>query len=105
MKLFKLDPQQIDDGVIKLVVGFGEPATNAEIVSEVDSEAPSLNGQLLLINGPASLPVAFVIAHKYVHTFAAVACFDPKLGAYVVSVSHDPNYRVGQLVKEEELVG
>lgn len=84
-----------------LNIGFGAPAQNTDIVKYVEKNAPAISGvELLKINGPASLPVAFVLAHKYVHQVGAVAVFDPKLGGYVVSVSHSPKYKVGDLITE-----
>ena len=57
-------------------------------------------GGLLKINGPASLPVAMVLARKLSHLFAAIAFFDPKLNKYVVAISHsrNPDYAVGNLI-------
>lgn len=85
-------------------VGFGEPATNQEIVVDaakgVDDALTSFGGgRLALVTGPASLPAAVAIGHKLVHRFGAVACFDPKLGGFVVAVSHDPEFKVGQLIQ------
>jgi len=85
--------------VFLLKVGFGDPATNAEIVPFVAENAPDANGAVLLINGPASLPVAMALAHKYAHVFGAVAAFDPKLSGYVVAISHDPELPVGKVLK------
>lgn len=88
-----------------LNVGFGAPASNDVIVADVastlaemKSEGILAGGSLLKINGPASLPVAVVIAHDVTHLYGAVAVFDPKLQAYVVSVSHNPAYAVGDLI-------
>lgn len=74
-----------------LKVGFGDPADNATLVVDADAALKSLNlqgGELVLINGPASLPVALVLGHAISHLFGAVACFDPKMAGYVVAVSH-----------------
>ena len=83
-------------------VGFGDPATNQEIVVDAVSGfkaiAPQLHGKVVAINGAASLIAAIAIAHEVAHITKAVAAFDPKLGGYVVAVSHDPNYKVGQLI-------
>jgi len=83
-----------------LTIGFGDPATNAELVQFVKDNAPEIKGiPLLKVNGPASLPVAAVLIHKYAHTVGSIAVFDPKLGGYVVSVSHNPEYKVGDVIK------
>jgi CRISPR-associated protein Csx3 len=86
-------------------VGFGDPATNDVIVRDVAAMLPDIllhnphpGGPLLKINGPASLPVAVVIAHAVTHLYGAVAVYDPKLGKYVVSVSHNPDFKIGDLI-------
>jgi len=74
-----------------LKVGFGEAAGNDVIVRDAELALKALGeigGKLCLINGPASLPVAFVIAHGVCHLFGAVACFDPKIGGYITCVTH-----------------
>lgn len=86
-----------------LKIGFGDPAPNTEIVREVaegfrDLQLPG--GELLLINGPASLPVAFALAHHVCHLYSAVGVFDPKLSGYVVAISHDPKFSVGDLLPQ-----
>lgn len=91
------------DGVLR--VGFGDPAQNDKICREVAVlleqmivEGTLAGGPLIKINGPASLPVAVVIAHAVSHLYEAVAVFDPKLGQYVVAVSHGNQLRVGDLI-------
>lgn len=91
------------DGVLR--VGFGDPAQNDKICREVLPlleqmvvEGTLAGGPLIKINGPASLPVAVVIAHAVSHLYEAVAVFDPKLGQYVVAVSHGNQLRVGDLI-------
>lgn len=88
-----------------LKVGFGEPAQNdaivrdaAERLAELALDGTLSGGPIIKINGPASLPVAVVLAHGLSHLYGAVAVFDPKLGKYVVSTTHNPAYRVGDLV-------
>jgi len=58
----------------------------------------SAGGKLIKINGPASLPVAMAIAHAIAHLYEVVGVFDPKLGKYVVAVSHGNEYRPGDLI-------
>jgi|SRR3989338_3920935 len=93
----------IVDGVLK--VGFGAPAQNDQIVKDAETrlnemvEAKELTGgEIIRVNGPASLPVAMVLAHKLGHLYQAVACFDPKLSKYVVGIAHGDKFTVGQLV-------
>jgi CRISPR-associated protein Csx3 len=87
----------------KLTVGFGSPATNAEIVSEVVKTASETfsgrGGVALRVNGPASLPVAFVLSHAVAHLYGCVAVWDPKLSGYVVAISHG-GPEVGSLLPE-----
>lgn len=88
-----------------LKVGFGEPTQNDKICAEAAATLKEMaengtlaGGPVLKINGPASLPVAIVIGHAVSHLYEAVACFDPKLGKYVVSVCHGVQYKVGDLI-------
>lgn len=92
-----------DGDVLK--IGFGEPAQNDQIVKDAEmrlnemTESGELSGgKIAKINGPASLPVAMTICHKIAHLYGAVACFDPKLSKYVVAVSHNPAYSLGDLL-------
>jgi CRISPR-associated protein Csx3 len=55
-------------------------------------------GSLLRINGPASLPVACVLVHKVAHLYGAIGVFDPKLGKYVITITHNPMYKLGDLI-------
>lgn len=89
-----------------LKVGFGEDAQNDQIVQDAAEKLDRLiasgdlaGGTLLKVNGPASLPVAFVLAHKVAHLYGAIAVFDPKLGRkYVVCITHNPSYRLGDVI-------
>jgi len=98
--IIDFDPEQS-----VLHVKFGDTATNAEIVqdaarilAEIKADGGLQGGALLRINGPASLPCAFTIAHAVLHAYGAVAVYDPKLQQYVVAVSHSPTYSVGDLI-------
>lgn len=94
----------LEEGEV-LRVGFGEPAQNDQIVrdavarlDEMVATKKLMGGSLVKINGPASLPVAVAIAHGVAHLYETVAVFDPKLGKYVVSVSHGDTYKPGELI-------
>jgi len=94
------DPQT---GVLR--VGFGEPAQNDEIVrdavarlAEMTAAGELAGGKIIKVNGPASLPVAMAIAHAIAHLYEVVGVFDPKLGKYVVAVSHGNEYQPGDLI-------
>ena len=89
-----------DDDVLR--VAFGELAQNDQIVKDATTRLEEMysageldGGGLLKVNGPASLPVAMVLAHKLAHLFDAVACYDPKVNKYVVVISHSPTYAIG----------
>lgn len=36
------------------------------------------------------------LSHEVGHLFGAVACFDPKLSDYVICITHDPEFELGQ---------
>jgi CRISPR-associated protein Csx3 len=93
-----------------LRIGFGDPAQNDQIVRDAAARLDELldsgelkGGALLKINGPASIPVAFVLAHRLGHLFGAIAVYDPKLRTstqdqYVVVITHNPAYSLGQII-------
>jgi CRISPR-associated protein Csx3 len=91
-----------------LLLAFGEPATNDAIVREADRRMRELKdeslrgGMLVLLDGPASLAAVAVIVHHVAHLFGALGVFDPKLNGYVVAVSHDPAFVVGDVLPVTE---
>ncbi|MDB9373419.1 CRISPR-associated protein Csx3 [Nodularia sphaerocarpa] len=94
---------EFKDGILR--VRFGETAQNDQIVKdaaarleEMTTSGELTGGQLLKINGPISIPVAFVLAHKLSHIYGAIGFFDPKLGKYVISITHNPAYKLGDLI-------
>jgi CRISPR-associated protein Csx3 len=98
MSLYNLTLESPDT----LRVSFGSyPGTNAEITAYVDATIRDMKlpgGKLIKINGPASLPVACVLAHRLCHLFGVVAVFDPKISGYVVAITHDPAFKVGDVI-------
>jgi CRISPR-associated protein Csx3 len=93
-------------GIITLTIGFGEPADNTIVVPDAISAIRELKlrgGKGIHFNGPAGLPVAMALAHSVAHLFGYVACYDPKLEGYVVSISHNPGIHPGQLLPAEIL--
>lgn len=89
------------DGVTVLEMSFGAPAQNDKVVPDAVAAVTELGlkgGKGVSFNGPASLPVAMALAHAVAHLYGWVACFDPKLGRYVVAISHDPACRPGDLL-------
>lgn len=96
----------LSSGVLK--IGF-VPNTSAdnnvlvlearERLDEMIASGELAGGEIIRVNGPASLPVAMVVCHKLAHLYGAVACFDPKLATpYVVAVAHGGKYAVGDLI-------
>jgi CRISPR-associated protein Csx3 len=91
------------DGTLR--ISFGDPAQNDQIVRDAAQRLDELvksgqiaGGEIIRINGPASLPVAMTLAHGLGHLYQAVACYDPKLSSYVVAIAHGDKYRVGDLI-------
>lgn len=94
---------EIEDEVLK--VGFADPAQNDQIVRDAAARLDNMTqsgeisgGSLLKINGPASLPVACVLIHKVAHLYGAIGVFDPKLGKYVIAITHNPMYKLADLI-------
>ena len=103
MSAFKISfPVDVSENMVRVDIGFDVPATNVECVKDAHYNSETvknqLHGKVVLVNGPASLPVAMTLAHTFGHVCRAIACYDPKLGAYVVAISHDPNLELGQLI-------
>ncbi|PID64637.1 MAG: CRISPR-associated protein Csx3 [Gammaproteobacteria bacterium] len=98
MSCYRID---IDaDNILK--VGFGDPAANNQIIRDAGIRLDKLiqagelgGGKLLKVNGPASMPVAMLLGHKLAHLYETVACYDPKLGCYVVVSAHGGGHRLG----------
>ena len=96
-----------------LHVGFNPDikATGDRIVQDAKIQLDQLitsqqlpQGGLLKINGPASVPVSYLIAHELGHLFATIAVFDPKIGGerqnrYVVVINYAPQYKVGDILE------
>jgi CRISPR-associated protein Csx3 len=89
------------DGLTQLNLAFGDPANNSVLVPAALAALAHLHlkgGRGILFNGPASLPIAMALAHAVAHLYQFVACYDPKLEAYVVAISHTPDHRPGDLL-------
>jgi CRISPR-associated protein Csx3 len=94
---------ELQAGILR--IKFGEPAQNDQIVKDAATRLEEMaqsgelaGGQLLKINGPVSIPVAFVLAHKLAHIYGAIGFYDPKLGKYVICITHNPAYKLGDLI-------
>lgn len=93
----------LEDGILR--VGFADSAQNDQIVrdavmrlDEMVADGTLAGGPVVKIYGPASLPVAVAIAHAIGHLYEVIGVFDPKLGKYVVAVSHGTAYKAGDLI-------
>lgn len=89
-----------------LTLKFGSASDNDLKVKDAKAQLDemALGGNLVLLNGPASLPVACTIAHAVCHLFGGVAVFDPKMAGYVVAISHGDKFTVGQVIPASEVV-
>lgn len=97
-----------DDQANVLWVGFGKkPAQIDEIVKEVHTKLAQMvstgvitGGEIIKVNGPCAVIVAYTLAHWLGHRFSAVAVYDSKLPKprYVIAVAHGDRYAVGDRV-------
>ena len=93
----------LDGDVLR--IGFGVPANNDVIVRDVANRLDEMcdggelqAGRLVKVDGPASLPVAMVLADKLSDLFDVIACFDPRMNRHVVVISRDPMLAIGTLI-------
>jgi CRISPR-associated protein Csx3 len=97
----------LEDDVLK--VGFGATLATGDcivrdaalLLDEMIGSGELLGGELIKINGRASILVSQVLASKLGEIYSAIAFFDPKIGdkgldRYVVTVSKNPKYQVGE---------
>jgi len=68
-----------------------------ELPSAVEA-APEVEGRsVVCLSGRAPVWLFSALTHKY-HYTKAVATYEPRLNACVVVSSHDPKYRVGDII-------
>jgi len=107
MPAFNITATPVDNAPgTHLTVGFGEPGDNTQIVRDCDVRLQGLNlqgGQVCLVEGPASLCAAFVLAHRLIHLYQTVAVWDPKLASFVVVASHG-GHELGDLLSRDAYV-
>lgn len=65
---------------------------------EMEAAGELRGGDLLKIDGRASLLVSYAIAHHVAHLYRAIAIADPRLSAYVVAISIAAEYPVGSRI-------
>ena len=100
-----------------LRVGFNRilPAKGDRIVKDAVEQLEQMidsgqlsGGNVLMIDGPQSVPVAYAIGHRLAHLYEAIAILDPKIGkkghkTYIVTITHgSSDYEVGQLIETTE---
>lgn len=95
----------VDGNVLKVGFNPEAPASGDVCLLDAITQLEGLidqgligGGQLLKINGAQSVPIAFMVAHRVCHLYGAVAVYDPKMGGYLVAMSHNPSYKVGELI-------
>lgn len=107
---------KLEDDVLKVGFNRNLPAQGNQIVQDVIAQLEEMieSGQLrggnyvLKIDGPQSVPVAYVIAHKLSHLYKAIAVLDPKIGSkgyktYIVTITHGSSeYRIGDLIETKD---
>lgn len=102
MNAFAIDVERLEDGCDLLRVGFGEVATGDAVVRAIVDALEGIalpGGRLALVNGRISVAGAMALAHHLAHLYGAVAMFDPKLGGHIVTISHDPAHKVGEVIR------
>src|SRR6476661_5930315 len=67
-------------------------------LQEMEAAGELRGGDLLKIDGRASLLVSYAIAHHVAHLYRAIAIADPRLSAYVVAISTAAEYPVGSRI-------
>ncbi len=87
-----------------------------ELLNQMIDSGQIPGGKRILIDGPQSVPVAYVLSHRLVHLYEVVAVLDPKLGSkistsdgairhktYIVTSVHgSAEYQVGDLIETKE---
>ena len=103
--VYHVEIQQKNKNGTVLKMGFGDSAPGNQIVTAVTQlieQVDLTGGGVVLINGPMTIPVAFIIAHKVLHLFSCIAVFDPKLDGYIVVTNHGSAHATGAIVHESD---
>ena len=98
----------LEADILQVSFDKDNPATGDRLIKDAQTRLEELiasgvltGGSLLKINGRMSLPVSYTIAHTLGHLYSAIAVFDPRLKAYVIVISTNPEYRLGDLIDAE----
>jgi len=99
--------------VLRVEINNAVQADGDQIVRDVKAQLQELinsgqltGGKLLKINGRSTVLASYVIALELAHRYSAIAVFDPKIGdrgldRYIITISHTPDYQVGDRVDLE----
>ncbi len=101
MTTYRVDKVSESPSQLDLQIGFAGEASNDQIVMDAVAAIKELElrgGPLVRFDGPTSVPAAMALAHSVAHLYGAVAMKDPKLGKFVVVISHRPDLRIGTLL-------
>ena len=79
---------------------LSEPISPQEL-PEIVKEFPVMGGEGLIISGRGPIWLYAAVLHKYMHTFAYVAVYDPKLRGAVVVATHLPPVKIGTVIPIE----
>lgn len=87
-------------------INNGKQVDGDEILRDAKTQLESLmdsgglpgGKQPLQINGRTTVLASFYLGSQLAHKYSSIAVFDPKLESYVVTISHSPDYRVGQML-------
>lgn len=91
--------KRVADDTVVLEFRLTRPIRPEELPTLVES-APDVSGAVLLvISGRGPIWLYGALLHRYLHSVAAIATFDPKVGGAVVVASHDLRWYVGQVVR------
>jgi len=99
--------------VLRVEINNAVQVDGDQIVRDVKAQLQELinsgqltGGKLLKINGRSTVLASYVIALELAHRYSAIAVFDPKIGdrgldRYIITISHTPDYQVGDRVDLE----
>jgi len=87
-----------------------------ELLNQMIDSGEITGGERVLIDGPQTVAVAYIIAHKLAHLYQIVAVLDPKMGSkvstpigafryknYIITISHGSSkYQVGDVIETKE---
>jgi CRISPR-associated protein Csx3 len=100
MTVFNLN---FDQTTQTLKIGFGgDTATGDKIIKAINDGLKALDlpggPGVVKVTGPVTTPGAAVLGHLLAHKFAAVGFWDPKLQKFLIAITHDPKWDVGDLI-------